>query len=175
MLTIIAIIIGNIVLTLLAVIGLIYLSNWLGKLYGTKIRRLLRTPLPNTADDAGQPREKTNQCVEPAYPIQNIYESPKAREQVDVTGINPMYRTGEKQKEKRNAKYHNANIKCLSHLYSLILNGFRRKVNQSGKEPGAPHYLPAKITSHSRAAIPFRTGRIHGVVCLISHSRNSLP
>lgn len=142
MLTIVALLIGDIVLTLLAIIALIYavsgLSNWLTKHHNTKIRRLLRTLHPDTTDKASQSREEAKERIYPTYPIQSIYECPEAREQVNGTGINPVYSTGEKQKEKGNAKHHNTSKKCVPHLHSLILNIFRRKVNQSGKEPLEP-------------------------------------
>ncbi len=139
MLTIITLIIGNLVLTLAIVIGLICmvsrLADWLNKHYGVTIRRLTTTPHHNTSDDTGDAREQTNEGIYPANPIQEVHQPSETSKQFDVVGINPMYRTGKKQKEKCNAKCHNATIKSLSHFHTLILDICRTAVNQSGKEP----------------------------------------
>ena len=139
MLTIITLIIGTVVLTLAIVIGFVYmilrLADWLNKHYGTTIRRLTTAPHHNATDDTGYSREQTNEGVYSANTIQNVQQSSKTRKQVDIVGINPVYRTSEKQKEQCNAKCRNASIKSLSHLHTLILKSCRRRVNQSGKEP----------------------------------------
>jgi hypothetical protein len=111
------------------------LADWLNKHYGVTIRRLTATPHHNTSDDTGNAREQTNEGIYPANPIQEVHQPSKTSKQIDVVGINPMHRTGKKQKEKCNAKCYNATIKSLSHFHTLILNICTRAVNQSGKEP----------------------------------------
>jgi hypothetical protein len=139
MLTIMTLIIGTIVLTLAIVIGFVHmilrLADWLNKHYGVTIRRLTTRPQHNTSDDTGYAREQTDEGIYPANPIQEVHQPSKTSKQIDVVGINPMYRTSEKQEEKCNAKCYNASIKSLPRFHTPILNICRRRVNQSGKEP----------------------------------------
>jgi hypothetical protein len=141
MFTIIAVIIGDIVLTLAVVIGVICLTSklgdWVNKHYGMKIRRLFTTLQANATDDTRRSRDKGEHKVEATNLVQDIHQCLETREHVDIARINPLHRTIQKQKEKRNAEYRNATPKRLTHLSLLrhIVSYCKQRINQSGKEP----------------------------------------
>jgi len=115
-------------------------TDWLILHHGERIRRLLRKPIPlnsvnNIGDSGNQTRDEGGiiicyiNCFEQGY---HLLKTWIGRLHYPIGKLN-IRKDSCYQNEECHEKYRGNNIQKL--LHKLILNRFRKGVNQSGKEP----------------------------------------